>query len=130
MIYCTTVVGSHYGCVPLAKRRRRSSLLAVAVLLDTSLGCLTCASFDRAGRRMKPPLMPIPAVRPFYRVGVDIMELPLTVHGNKYVTVFMDYLTKWVEAFPAADETSEAIAILLANEIIFPHEVPKKLSSD
>uniref|UniRef100_A0A1X7UAI1 Integrase catalytic domain-containing protein n=1 Tax=Amphimedon queenslandica TaxID=400682 RepID=A0A1X7UAI1_AMPQE len=58
------------------------------------------------------------------------MELPLTVHGNKYVIVFMDCLTRWVEAFPAAEETSETIAMLLANEIIFPHEVPKQLSSD
>ena len=56
-------------------------------------GCLTCASYEGAGRRMKPPLLPIPVGGPFHRVGVDIMELPLTVHGNKYVIVFVDYLT-------------------------------------
>uniref|UniRef100_A0A1X7UR29 Integrase catalytic domain-containing protein n=1 Tax=Amphimedon queenslandica TaxID=400682 RepID=A0A1X7UR29_AMPQE len=79
---------------------------------------------------MKPPLMPIPVGGPFYRVGVDIMELPLTIHGNKYVIVFVDYLTKWVEAFPAADQTSETIATLLVNEIICRHGVPDQLLSD
>ena len=73
-------------------------------------GCLTCASYDRAGRRMKPPLQPIPVGGPFHRVGIDIMELPLAEHGNKYVIVFVDYLTKWVEVFPAEDQTGETVA--------------------
>ena len=90
----------------------------------------TCASYDRAGRRMKPPLQPIPVGEHFHRVGVDIMELPLTVHGNKYVAVFVDYLTKWVEPFPAEDETSETIANLLVNEVICRHGVPEQLLSD
>ena len=84
-------------------------------------GCLTCASYDGpdgAGRRMKPPLLPIPVGGPFHRVCVDIMELPLTVHGKKYVIVFVDYLTKWVEAFPAEDQTCETIDNLLVNEVI------------
>ena len=78
---------------------------------------------------MKPPFLPIPAGGPFYRVGVDIMELQLTVHGNKYVIVFVDYLTEWVEAFPAEDQTSETIANLLFNEVICRHGVPEQLLS-
>ena len=56
--------------------------------------CLTCATYGGASKRPKPPLMPIPVGGPFHCVGVDIMELPLTIHGNKYVVVFIDYLTK------------------------------------
>ena len=48
---------------------------------------------------MRPPLLPIPVGGAFHRVGVDIMELPLTVNGNRYVITFIDYLTKWVESF-------------------------------
>ena len=81
-------------------------------------GCLTFASYEGAGRRMKPPLLPIPVGGPFHRVGVDIMKLPLTVHGKKYIIVFVDYLTKWVKAFPAEDQTCETIANLLVNEVI------------
>ena len=47
--------------------------------------CLTCASYQGTGRRVRPPLMPIPVGGPFYRVGIDIMELPQTVNGNRYV---------------------------------------------
>lgn len=79
---------------------------------------------------MKPPLIPIPVGGPFHRVGVDIIELPLTVNGNKYVIVFVDYLTKWVEAFPAPDQTAETIAKLLIDHIICRHGRPEELLSD
>ena len=113
--------------------RRVSSIGGKECIWDTqehSRGCLTCVSYDRAGRRMKPPLLPIPVGGPFHRIGIDIMELPLTVHGNKYVIVFMNYLTNWVEVFPAEDQTSETIANLLVNEVICRQGVPKQLLSD
>ena len=58
------------------------------------------------------------------------MELPLTVHRNKYVIVFVNYLTKWVEPFPAEDQTSETIANLLVNEVLYRHGVAEQLLSD
>lgn len=59
-------------------------------------GCLTCATYRGGGRRTKPPLMPIKVGGPFDRVGVDILEMPLTESGNRYVVVLVEYLTKWV----------------------------------
>ena len=47
--------------------------------------CLACASYQGTGRRVRPPLMPIPVGRPFYHVGTDITELPQTVNGNHYI---------------------------------------------
>ena len=37
------------------------------------------------GHPFHPPLMPIPAGGPFHRVGVDVLQLPLTQDGNCYV---------------------------------------------
>ena len=37
------------------------------------------------GRRQKPLLQPIVTECPFQIVGVDIMELPITARGNRYV---------------------------------------------
>ena len=62
-------------------------------------GCLVCASHKGTRKKFKPPLQPIPVGGPFHRVAVDILQLPLTSSGNRYVAVFMDYMTKWPEAF-------------------------------
>ena len=40
----------------------------------------------------------------------------------------MDYLTKWVDTFPTADQTSDTIARLLVERIICQHGAPKELS--
>ena len=92
--------------------------------------CLTCATYQGTGRRSKQPLMPIPVGGAFHRVGVDIMELPLTQKGNRYVVSFIDYLTKWVESFACPDQTSETIANLLVDHVICRHGVPEYLVSD
>ena len=48
--------------------------------------------------------MPIPVDHPFQILGVDVMELPLTTKGNKYLIVFQDLFTKWPMAFPTLDQ--------------------------
>ena len=61
---------------------------------------------------------------------MDLTELPLTTLGNRYVIVFLDYLTKWVEAYPLPDQTSETIARVLVDRVICRHGVPRELLSD
>ena len=92
--------------------------------------CLTCATYQGSGRRTRSPLIPITVGGPFHRVGVDIMELPRTVSGNRYVISFVDYLTKWVESFPTDNQTSETIVKLLIDHVICRHGVPEALISD
>ena len=68
--------------------------------------CRSCLVFaSQKGRPFQPPLTPIPVGGPFHRLGVDVLQLPLTTNGNCYVACFMDYLTKWVEAFAISDQT-------------------------
>ena len=55
--------------------------------------CLVCANWKGTGRPFRPPLTPIPVGGPFYRLGMDVLQLPLTTNGN-HVVCFMDYLTK------------------------------------
>ena len=92
--------------------------------------CLTCAAYRGSGRRHRPPLQPIPVGGPWERLGVDILEMPLTANGHKYVIVFVEYLTKWVEAFPTADQTSMTIVRLLVDHVICRHGAPQELLSD
>ena len=46
------------------------------------------------------------------------------------MVVFLDYLTKWVEAFAVRDQQAETIARLLTEHIISRHGVPEELLSD
>ena len=80
--------------------------------------CLVCSTRKGTRGTCKPPLQPIPVGGPFHQVGVDILQLPLTTKGNRYVVVFMDYLTKWPEAFAIPDQTAETIAKVLVKEVI------------
>ena len=80
--------------------------------------CLVCSTRKGTCGTCKPPLQPIPVGGPFHQVGVDILQLPLTTKGNRYVVVFMDYLTKWPEAFAIPDQTAETIAKVLVEEVI------------
>ncbi len=92
--------------------------------------CLVCASRKGTRQTFKPPLQSIPVGGPFHRVGVGVLRLPLTVHGNKYVLVIMDYFTKWVEAFPMCDQKTIAITKLFVEHIICRHGIPEQLISD
>ena len=91
--------------------------------------CLTCAAYRGTGRKIKPTLAPIAVGGPFEKLGVDILEMPLTVNGNRYIIVFMDYLTKWVEAYATSDQTTETVADCLV-DVVCRHGVPRELVSD
>ena len=59
-----------------------------------------------------------------------MLQLPLTQRGNRYAVVFVDYLTKWVEAFAVPDQTADTIARLLVERVVCVHGVPEQLLSD
>ena len=89
-----------------------------------------CASRKGGRKTFKPPLAPIPVGGPFHRVAVDILQLPFTTQGNCYVVVFMDYLTKWPEAFAIPDQKAERIAKMFVENIVCQHRIPEELLSD
>ena len=92
--------------------------------------CPQCTVVTGGGQHHRPPLHPIPVSRPFQIVGVDVMELPRTERGNRYVLVFQDFLTKWPLVFPMPDQKSQRIAELLVREVIPLFGVPEALLSD
>ncbi len=59
-----------------------------------------------------------------------MLQLPLTFDGNRYVVAFIDYLTKWVEAFAVPDQSAETIARLLVENVVCHHGAPEELLSD
>ena len=95
-----------------------------------SKSCPECAIVTGGGRCHKPPLHPIPVQRPFQIMGVDVMELPQTEQGNKYVVVFQDFFSKWPAVYPVPDQKAVRLARLLVDKIIPMFGVPEALLSD
>ena len=92
--------------------------------------CLVCASRKGPGRSTRPPLVPIPVGGPFNWLGVDVLQLPTSNTGNRYVVCFVDYLTKWVEAFATSDQRAEIIACLFVEHVVCRHGVSEQLLSE
>ncbi len=93
--------------------------------------CATCAKKKPPVRPPVGHLMPIRAQGAWDIVGVDVLgPLPITQSKHRYVVVFTDYLTKWVEAFPIREADSQTIARLFVMEIITRFGAPRKLISD
>ncbi|GMF23673.1 unnamed protein product [Phytophthora fragariaefolia] len=53
-----------------------------------------------------------------------------TPRGKKYILVFVDYFTKWVEALPVSRFDSVTFIDIMINGVITRHEVPETLLSD
>ena len=56
---------------------------------------------------------------PFYHIGMDVIgPLPLTLLGNRYIIVAVDFFSKWVEAQALPEANAQAIADFLHRDII------------
>ncbi|KRZ85337.1 Transposon Tf2-8 polyprotein [Trichinella sp. T8] len=79
---------------------------------DIAEYCRTC---DKCQQSKPPtptpaPLQLFPIGRPWERVSIDILEIPMSRHGNKYLLVLQDSFTKWLEALPMKDQTATTVA--------------------
>ena len=76
-------------------------------------------------QRMTAPVLPIPVSGPWELVATDCCgPFPESNSGNRYVVVFTDYCTWWVEAFAVPNIEAKTIARLLVDDIIGRHGAP------
>ena len=93
--------------------------------------CCDCAMRKSPRNRHKAPLLPIPVQDAFDRVACDIIgPFPVSKAGNRYVVVFSEYLTKWVECFLVPSIEASVIARLLVDEIFCRQGAPRTRLSD
>ena len=93
--------------------------------------CQVCAEAKSPTTRKAGRLQPLQSSFPWELVAVDVLG-PLTTStaGNRYIVVFADHFTKWVEAFAVARADAATTARLFVDEIICRHGAPQKLLSD
>ena len=66
-------------------------------------------------------------------VGTNLLKLHNSTgleYGKKYLIIFGDYFTKWVEAYLVADWTKEIIVSLLLEEFVCCCGMPVLFHSD
>ena len=59
--------------------------------------------------QQKALLINLPVGKPWEMIAVDILQVPLSSHNNKYLLVIQDYFTKWAKAVPLSDQTDKRI---------------------
>ncbi|CAB0040813.1 unnamed protein product [Trichogramma brassicae] len=68
--------------------------------------------------------------RPWSVIACDLMEFPLSKSQNKYLIVFVDLFTRWVEFKPVRRATGKAVASALEELVLFRWETPDFLICD
>ena len=75
----------------------------------------------------------IPASHPvsdtWNKVGIDLIELPVSSRGNRYCITLTDYFSKWAEAMPVPTKEASHVTDFLY-KMIFRHGCPEEIISD
>ncbi len=97
-----------------------------------------CASCTPCAARETPvgvqtPTRPLPVpTEPFALVSVDVIGpfVSAKVTGNRFVVIYCDHLSRWVEAVPFRQNTTAVMARVLVERVLCRHGAPRCLLSD
>ena len=90
--------------------------------------CETCQK-AKLSLPTKAPLINTPIGRTMQLLQVDVLEVPVSSKGNRYLLVVEDAFTKWLECYPMSNQKSETITEILI-EIFSRYGIPEFLHSD
>ncbi len=92
--------------------------------------CTKCAVYKGVATGLAPIQQYPPPTRPFERVSVDLLQLPPSHQGSKYVVVMVDMFSRFVILEPIAEKTARAVAHAIVSRLICEHTAPRVLLSD
>jgi hypothetical protein len=101
-------------------------------VFDYCANCVECIRIKQE-TKVRSNLKPLPIPNsPWDVVGIDIVgPLPMTTENkNQYLIVILDLFSRWVEAIPVKNTTTETIADAFLNRCLAIHGQPKVLISD
>ena len=78
---------------------------------DVEQHCRECIKCQKTKPTLpqKAPLINVPIGRPWQVIAVDILEVPVSCHNNRYLLVIQDFFTKWPEVIPPPDQKASRI---------------------
>ncbi|KII70025.1 Retrovirus-related Pol polyprotein from transposon 17.6 [Thelohanellus kitauei] len=93
--------------------------------------CMKCTTFKSKNYKPIAELNPFPQLQRFELWEVDYTgQLPTTSKGNRYIIVFIDHCTKWVEAKAVEDQSAITAAKAFFSLVVSRFGVQKYLLSD
>ncbi|XP_042534598.1 uncharacterized protein LOC122107079 [Dipodomys spectabilis] len=91
--------------------------------------CTICARVN-AGKTKIGPGVRVRGQRPGTHWEIDFTEIKPGQYGYRYLLVFVDTFSGWVEAFPTKHETSRVVTKKLMEEIFPRYGMPQVLGTD
>ena len=112
-------------------RRLRQKAYWVNMTQDVDRYCRECTKCQQSKftAPTRAPLTNVPIGRPWQMVAIDILEVPVSLHDNRYLLVVQDYFTKWAEAIPMPDQKASRITCELVR-LFSTMGIPQMLHSD
>ncbi len=92
--------------------------------------CLKCAAYKGVPSGPAPILQYPPPSQPFECVSIDLLQLPPSHQGSKYVVVMVDMFSRYVILAPIKEKTARAVAHAIVSKLICEHSAPRVLLSD
>ncbi|XP_038978249.1 uncharacterized protein LOC120108653, partial [Phoenix dactylifera] len=128
------ICGNHLGGRALAHKILRQGYYWPTLQKDTLdfvRRCDRCQRNANIQRRPSAPLTSISSSWPFAQWRIDILgPFPLATGQRKFLVVYIDYFTKWVEAEPAVRITEQKMQDFIWKSIICRFGLPYILISD
>ena len=111
--------------------RLKSIAYWLGIATDFKNYCRSCDHCVPAKQPLPPkvPLVRFTIGEPWQRIAMDLLEVPLNSKGNRYILEIQYYFTKWLEAFPMANQRAETIVGMLAIHFC-RFGIPQELHSD
>ncbi len=91
--------------------------------------CITCAQHEGVVKGPAPILHYLLSEVP-WDISIDLLQLPQSHHGSRYLLVCVDHLTRLVVLAPLKNKTATVVAHALVTHLICPFSTPRVILSD
>ena len=92
--------------------------------------CVTCQERKEGPKKQMGELLPNNVGYPFQKLSIDFVGPLPPSQGYRYIFTVMDVFSRWLEAFPVPNATSQAAITKLTNEIFCRYGLPQLVHSD
>ena len=115
----------------LIAARKKYYWATMKVDIDAHISkCVKCAQNKGTVPKPAPILQYPPPEGPWDVVAIDLLQLPASRQGSRYLLVCVDHFSRFVVLAPLQNKTAGAVAHALITHLFCPYSTPRVLLSD